>query len=173
MKTWRACIKITTKQNCFSSEILLTLKWSEITMVPRDLDCLISIFWENQFDIYFFGDNLIMDHLTIWREKKHINLLHLIVLEIMRILLAFSYFATYSEIWSPPNFPLQMFSVQKLSIQCTNLQCTVYWFSVYRSLVYSKEIQRNIYTQETVASSQQNSNSISLKKERWKLDKPA
>ena len=39
-------------------------------------------------------------------DKKNIDLLQIIIPEIMRILLAFSYFRTYSEIWSPPNIPL-------------------------------------------------------------------
>ena len=42
-----------------------------------------------------------------WRYgKKNFELLQLIIPEIMRILLAFSYFPTYSEIWSPPVLPL-------------------------------------------------------------------
>ena len=47
--------------------------------------------------------------LNTWRygeEEKNFHLLQLIVFDIMRILLAISYFSTYSEIWSPPNFPL-------------------------------------------------------------------
>ena len=44
---------------------------------------------------------------TTWRYgKKNFHLLHLIVFDIIRILLAFSYFSTCSELWSPPNFPL-------------------------------------------------------------------
>ena len=39
------------------------------------------------------------------RKKNHL-LQFFFVVDIMRILLAFSYFSTYSEIWSPPNFPL-------------------------------------------------------------------
>ena len=39
-------------------------------------------------------------------KKKNIDLLQLINTEILRILLAFSYFPTYSEIWSPPNLLL-------------------------------------------------------------------
>ena len=64
-----------------------------------------STFLENQFSI-FNENNLTMDHLTIWRRRKNFDLLQLIVFDIMKILLAFSYFSTYSEIWSPPNFPL-------------------------------------------------------------------
>ena len=41
-----------------------------------------------------------------WRYGKNFDLLQLIIPEIMRILLAFSYFPTYSEIWSPPVLPL-------------------------------------------------------------------
>ena len=42
-----------------------------------------------------------------WRYgTKNFDLLQLIITDIMRILLAFSYFPTYSEIWSLPNIPL-------------------------------------------------------------------
>ena len=64
-----------------------------------------STFLENQFSI-FNENNLTMDHLTIWRRRKNFDLLQLIVFDIIKILLAFSYFSTYSEILSPPNFPL-------------------------------------------------------------------
>ena len=65
----------------------------------------ISRFLDNQIAIYFYVDNLVMEHLTIWK-KIHVDLLQLIVLDIMRILQAFTLFSTYSEIWWPPNFPL-------------------------------------------------------------------
>ena len=62
-------------------------------------------------------DNFIMDHLTTW---KKFDLLQLIIFDIMRILLAFSYFSTYSEIWSPPNFPLLNSTIfTSLSFLCT------------------------------------------------------
>ena len=64
-----------------------------------------STFLENQFSI-FNENNLTMDHLTIWRRRKNFDLLQLIVFDIITNLLAFSYFSTYSEMWSPPNFPL-------------------------------------------------------------------
>ena len=44
-----------------------------------------------------------------WRYVNKNYLSQLIIPEIMRILLAFSYFPTYSEIWSPPVLPLLRF----------------------------------------------------------------
>ena len=43
---------------------------------------------------------------TTWWYGKNFDILQLIVFDIMKILSAPSYFSTYSEIWSPPNFPL-------------------------------------------------------------------
>ena len=48
----------------------------------------------------FIWVQLMKDHLKIWR--KNLDLLQFI----MRILLAYSYFPAYNEIWSPPNLPL-------------------------------------------------------------------
>ena len=52
----------------------------------------------------FQVNNLILNHLTIWRNFFYH--LQLIVLDIMRTLLTYSYFSTYNEIWWPPDFPL-------------------------------------------------------------------
>ena len=57
----------------------------------------------------FMWVQFVKNHLKIWRKK--FDLSQLIILEIMRILLAFSYFPTYSEIWSP-DLPLQTFSIK-------------------------------------------------------------
>ena len=54
-------------------------------------------------------------------EKKNFDLLQLIILEIMKIILAFSYFPTYSEIWSP---------VQ--SYRYTNTQINKHKFKAYK-----------------------------------------
>ena len=43
---------------------------------------------------FFYADKMIMDHLTIW---KTLWIPECIVFDIMRILLAFSYFSTFSE----------------------------------------------------------------------------
>ena len=52
----------------------------------------------------FMSVKLMKDPMKIW--KFFFYLLQITILGIMRILLAFSYFPTYSEIWSPPNLPL-------------------------------------------------------------------
>ena len=58
-----------------------------------------------QFAIYFYVGS-IGEESTEDMGEKNFDLLQLIIPEIMRILLAFSYFPTYSEIWSPPVLPL-------------------------------------------------------------------
>ena len=50
-----------------------------------------------QFAIYFYVGS-ICEESTEDMKKKNFDLLQLIILEIMRILIAFSYFPTYSEI---------------------------------------------------------------------------
>ena len=50
-----------------------------------------------QFDMYFYV-GLFDEESTEDMEKRNFDLLQLIISEIMRILLAFSYFPTYSEI---------------------------------------------------------------------------
>ena len=62
-------------------------------------------FFVTNLTFIFMWVQLMKNHLKIWREKNF-DLLQLIIPEIMRILLAFSYFPTYSEIWSPPDLPL-------------------------------------------------------------------
>ena len=54
-------------------------------------------FFVTNLTLIFMWVQLMKDHLKIWR-KKNFDLLQLIIPEIMRILLAFSYFPTYSEI---------------------------------------------------------------------------
>ena len=56
-----------------------------------------------QFDIFLCG--FIWWKIN-WRYGKNFDLLQLIIPQIMRILLAFSYFPTFREIWSPPVLPL-------------------------------------------------------------------
>ena len=58
-----------------------------------------------QLDIYLYVGS-IDEESTDDMEKKIFDLLQLIITEILRIWLHFSYFPTYSEIWSPPNLPL-------------------------------------------------------------------
>ena len=71
-----------------------------------------------QFAIYFYVGS-IGEESTEDMEKKNLDLLQLIIPEIMRIQLAFSYFPTYSEIWSPPVLPLP----QKVSKFLQNSTC--------------------------------------------------
>ena len=61
---------------------------------------------KNQFDIPSKVNKLDIESPD--NMEKNVELLQLIVLDIIKILLAFSYFSTYSEIWWPPNFPLSV-----------------------------------------------------------------
>ena len=53
----------------------------------------------------FMWIHLMKNQLKIWRIKNF-KPLHVIIPEILRILVAFSYVPAYSEICSPPVFPL-------------------------------------------------------------------
>ena len=74
-----------------------------------------------QFAIYFYVGSIREESTEDMKEEKNFDLLKLIILEIMRILLAFSYLPTYSEIWSPPDLPLLYHINQSDQFKTTNL----------------------------------------------------
>ena len=101
---------------------------------------LIYSFVYYQFDIYFYVGS-IDEESTEDMERKNFDLLQLIIPEIMRILLAFSYFPTYSDIWSPPNLPLQGQYTRVYSVQ--GQYTTMYTVQGQYNTVYSVEGQYN------------------------------
>ena len=93
-----------------------------------------------QFDIYFYV-GLIDEKSLEDMEENNFDLLQLIIPE-MRILLAFSYFPTYSEIWLPPNLPLHF--ILHCSEQCT-VHCTNYISYTDESTKYNQATKTNLY----------------------------
>ena len=87
----------------------------------------ISKFLENQFNLCL---RWITWYWITWQYGKEFDLLQLIFLDIMRILLTFSYFSTYSEIWWPPNFPLQRNTTIQQCYSVTGYLMTSQWLAV-------------------------------------------
>ena len=109
-------VLLTPTNFCFHDKVITSLpgvlgiKWSPLNIAIANqkyepTQRSIYSFVCYQFAIYFYVGS-IREESTEDMEKKNFDLLQLIILEIMRILLAFSYFPTYSEIWSPPDLPL-------------------------------------------------------------------